>query len=157
MRVRHHHSPHPCEGEKESLLRRKPINQYAFFRLLSLLKGSEGDLDATTIGEVLAQRQQSIDMNIQDLEFVVLLDGDCCESAEFLSICWCPPGAKIAVFVEFSSLIVEGMREFVTDDRTNSTVVNRIVRGKDEEGLLEKGSRKDDLVERWILNTRSNG
>src|SRR5204862_6189883 len=70
--------------------------------------------------------------------------------AELLEVVRRPPHHQIAVGVKLRALIIEAVRHFVTDDRADAAIIERIVSFRIVERWLQNSGRKNDFVELWV-------
>src|SRR5689334_18821762 len=135
------------EREKEALRRREAV---ALFRRLiarSELECVPCDLEAAEIGDVFAEREFAVDMQIVDRHVgVELLHQFLCARVELLAVGAGPPVAQVAFGIEAAALIVEAVQHFVADDGADAAVIQRIVGLRVEIRWLHLCRRKYDLV-----------
>ena len=134
------------ERQEEALLGREAV---AFVRGVSDRdpEGIPRDLEAAEVGDVLAERQLAVDVEIVDRHVrIELLDELGGARIEVLAILAGPPVAKIALGVEAAALIVEAVQHLVADHGADAAVVQRVVGGRVEVGRLHLRGREHDLV-----------
>ncbi len=77
---------------------------------------------------------------------VELLAHYICLRCRFLGIFRCPPVAQVTFSIVLAALVVEAVGHFVTDNRTDTAVVYRIISIEVEERELQDGSREYDFI-----------
>src|SRR5437868_4799775 len=123
-------------AEEEPLLGSKPIDlRRCRLGLQVIHQSSVGDVQTAEIANVLADRSLSLDLHTRQY-FVAaeLIDHACGTLVKLLAVLGRPPHVEIAFSVILTALIVETVRDLVTDHRSHSSVVNGIVSLEVEEG-----------------------
>src|SRR5947209_10419672 len=105
------------------------------------------DTRTTIIGGVLAQRQLAVEMYTRNrLESRILVRYTSCALLKLLRIDRGPPVAQIALCIEVAPLIVESVRQLVTDHHPDTAIVDRIIQPLVEERRLQDSCREVDVV-----------
>src|SRR5438874_1199323 len=149
-------TPYPAHAQKEPLLWGVTID---FLRGLAAGIGSDSfaqrgqrDARAAVVGGIFAQRQFAIEFQIVHRDKVAILAGDAAGTLlKFLSILCRPPVAQIAGRIEFAPLIVEAVRQLVTNDVADAPKVDGIVHGLVEEWRLQNAGGKHNLIARAVV------
>jgi hypothetical protein len=116
--------------------------------------GLPGDGEAAEVADVLADRQCSVHVQFGRLarrERVVLVDQDPGPLLEGRAVRRLPPVGQSPRAVELRALVVEAVADLVADYRPDRTVVGGLVAIGVEEGRLQDGRRKDDLVQTRVV------
>ena len=117
------------------------------------LIGRVGDRHAAQVGEVLAERQPAVDVQIveQLRRRRIASTSLSVLAVEAGAIVGRPPVAQVALGVGAASLIVEAVRDFVADHGADAAVVHRVVGREIEERRLQNAGGEDDLVHRRVV------
>ena len=113
-----------------------------------------GDAQSTEVADVFADRQFTVDRVSREstrFKCVVLVDQRFGAFGEALAVNVAPPIRQASVPVEFTSLVIETMAEFVPDDGTDCAVVRGGVALGDEKRVLKNGRGEDYLVEAGVV------
>jgi hypothetical protein len=88
---------------------------------------SIGLLEAAVVGNVFTLRHASVNgkSDIVQLVVGVLVDNALGPLPEGLDRCIIPPLLEVAVLVELAALVVEAVRDFVTNHHSDPAVLNR--------------------------------
>src|SRR5450755_4245122 len=112
-------------------------------------EGKKRELEPADVGDVLAQRELAVQLQLidRDVSAVLLLD-----AGSALAVAGCivglPPVAQISLRVILAPAIVEAMRDLVPDHHADAAVVDRRVDLRIEERRLQDAGGEDDLVAR---------
>ena len=79
--------------------------------------------------------------------FVELFDDTGGAFVKFRAVFVRPPRFEISVRIEFTALIVEAVRDFVSDDTADSAVIDRVVGFEIKERRLQDSGGKNDFIE----------
>src|SRR5262249_15612899 len=102
--------------------------------------------------DVFAHGELAVDADALERAEGVVLCGEALRSGQELLVRFrCPPVSDLSSLVEFTSLIVETMSHFVTDDRSDRTVVHSWIGIRIEERRLKDCCRKRDLIHQRIV------
>ena len=142
-------SPDARIGDEEALLGGEAEELLLLLALGSMLERVEGHLEATVVGEVLAQREVAVGVEVgQHLdvaEEVGILLGALVEA---LGVRLRPPVVHVAVLVVVASLVVEAVEHLVANDHADGAIVEGVVGLRVEERILEDAGGEADLVGR---------
>ena len=97
--------------------------------------------------DVLAQRQFSV--AVQSGEYFKIVEEvfhDLRSLFETLGVCFGPPVAQVAVFVELRALVIEAVGHFVADDHPDGSIVAGVVGIRLEERRLQDAGGETNLV-----------
>ena len=140
-----------CVADEESLLRREAVAH----RLLRFLR-HRGHLglpchpaqdQAAQVGDVLAQRELAVDLDVVDDRVLRVLVDDALRALfERLRILLRPPVLQVTVGVELAALVVERVRQFVADGAARVAVVRSVVHLRVEQRRLQHAGREVDVV-----------
>ena len=134
-------SPYARVGDEEALLGSESKELLLLLALGGVLERVERHLEATVVGEVLAQREVAVGVEVgQHLdvaEEVGILLGALVEA---LRVRLRPPVVHVAVLVVVASLVVEAVEHLVTNDHADGAIVEGVVGLRVEEGR-QQGSR----------------
>src|SRR5260370_39929095 len=70
---------------------------------------------------------------------------------KFLTICFCPPVAQISLGIELASLIVEAVRQLMSDDRANGAEIDGVIHALIKERRLQNAGREHNLIPRTAV------
>jgi hypothetical protein len=89
-------------------------------------------LETTVIGNVFALRHTSVNGKSDIVQLVVgiLVDNALSSLPEGLNRCIIPPLFQVAVLVELAALVVEAVRDFVTNHYTDPAVLKQTKQNK---------------------------
>ena len=119
-----------AQPKKKSLFGRESVNVFrscfAFQRhFVSLVSHRQ----PAEVGDVFAQSQFAVDVQIFLNLVIAELTADTGGAfVEFASVFVRPPRLIVADGIELTALIVEAVCDFVSDDRADCSVINRVVR-----------------------------
>src|SRR5690606_30178776 len=140
-------APYLRPAEEKALIRRKAINLLIALTLLRLLKGFVSDSHASEVGEILALGKMAVYMHgIKHSVIVELINNHVGALHKIRRVGGGPPVLQIAVGIVLAPLIIESVGHLMTDDRTDSAIIHRIIRLVVEEGILEDACREHDLI-----------
>ena len=112
-----------------------------------LAQSHQCDASATVVGGVLTQGQFAIQLKVVHGDEVAVFVGDTTGAGfKFLSILLGPPVAQIALRIEFASLVIEAVSQFVSDHGADPAKVHRIIHFFVEERWLQDACGEDDLI-----------
>jgi hypothetical protein len=131
---------HPDE---EALIRRESVERRKVLSLGGFLPRQKRQPGAAEIGQILSQRQLAVDFDVvDDGEAGILVGNAFGGSFEGLRVGLGPPVFQISVGVELPALIVEAVRQFMTDGCAGVAVVRRIIQlGIVERRLQDSGGK----------------
>src|SRR3982074_1588140 len=99
--------------------------------------GFVGDRQSRVVGDILSQRQFTVDVKSGHRLIGVVLCDECTRlGVELLVVLLSEPVVQVAVGIVLTSIVVEAMTYFVTDDGADSAVVDRVVGLHIEKGRL---------------------
>src|SRR5260363_284379 len=108
------------------------------------------DSESAQIANIFTQGQFAIHMQTgQRLILTELFDELGNARIEFLTVSVGPPVHAIALGIELTALVIITMYYFMTDDRADAAVIQRIVRLRVEERRLQDGGRGVDRIVGW--------
>src|SRR5579864_5648745 len=144
-------APAAAESEEEALFGRVAVDALPFLAGLivgdHVLEGHERDAGAAIIGGVFTEREAAVELHVVDGNEVGIFIGHATDALlEFLAVLLGPPVAEIAGGIEFATLIVETVREFVTNHQADAAEVDGVVHGLIEKRRLQNAGGKDDFV-----------
>jgi hypothetical protein len=70
---------------------------------------------------------------------------------EILQVLRAPPVFQVALTVELAAVVVKTMCDFMSDDRSHSAVVHRVIGLRIVEGRLQDACRKDDFIHAAVV------
>jgi hypothetical protein len=125
-------TPNLAVGDEETLLRRVAVDRLHRRVSDNVHQRHVGQFRATVVGSVLAQRQAAIELHValrilHADEAGILISGAGSALLKGLAVFRSPPIFEIAIGVEFASLVVEAVRQFVSDYHADAAVVYRVV------------------------------
>ena len=148
--------PYVRVREEEPLCRREAVAGLQTLTLgLALFVEAESqvtNLQTAVVSNVLTQRERTVSVYARshfDLverffhHFRALVEGG-------FVLCR-PPVDHVTVLVELTTLIVEAVGHLMTDDNTDSAVVERVIGIHIEERILQDAGRETDLVGRGVI------
>src|SRR5437773_10221556 len=136
--------------KKEPLFGRKSVDQRRFrFGFQRVHQCRVGDIQTSEIGDILAEGQLSVDVQTsQNLIAVKLVYDARGPLVKILPVLGRPPRIEIAFGVILAALVVEAVRDLVTDDGSHSAVINGVVRCKIIVWRLQNAGRECDVIAR---------
>ena len=140
-------APGLCKGDEEVLLRLR-------FHLAAALLAQrlQGHLQAANVGDVLAQRQVSVQLRVVHRGVRVVLLGHAFGAlVERVAYVLRPPFVQVAVPVELPALIVEAVGQLMAGDHSQAAVVRRLRSSRLEERCLHDSGEEYHLVQRGIV------
>ena len=135
-------------GEEESLLRGEAVGIVAKgLGRHEFLEGGEGYLQAAMVGDVLAQGELAVGVEVgQHLDGVEVVDEDTSPLLEAGGVVSRPPVLEVAVLVVLAALVVEAVGHLVANDHADGAVVAGVVGRHVKEGVLEYAGGEAYLV-----------
>ena len=104
------------------------------------------------VADVLAYGKPAVSLQARkNLYLVKLGDKHICLLVEFGCILRCPPVHLVSVLVEKTSLVIETVRHFMSDNHADRTIVHSVVSIRIEERRLKYGSRETDFIGSRII------
>ena len=141
-------APNICPSQEEALLCRETIDGRGFFPGQQAHHSHVRNAHAAIVGNVLAQRQLAIHLQVVDRgEPRVLIGHARGALVELLAILFGPPVAQVSLRIEFAAFIVETMSQLVSDHGANAAKVHCVVRLVVIERRLQNSRRKRDVVQ----------
>ena len=90
------------------------------------------------------------------IQGIKLFDQHICALFKFGAIRFSPPIDHVAIAIEFRTLVIKAMANFMADNRTDSAVIGCNIGFQIEERWLQDSGRKDDLVlDRVVVSVNS--
>ena len=112
-----------------------------------MAEGIEGNLQTTMVGEVLAQCQPAVGLEVgQHVDLVEELDTHVGTLLKLGRIGGCPPVGHVAVLVVVTALVVKTMGHLMTNHHTDGSVVEGIVGLGIEIRRLQDAGGETDFV-----------
>src|SRR5581483_7542860 len=106
------------------------------FRPLGI-QGHHGNANTAVVGGVLAQGKAAIKVYVVDGYERTVLVGDATGAlVKLLAVCGRPPVSEVSYSVELTALVIEAVREFVSDDDADAAIIYGFILG---------------IVEKWRL------
>ena len=112
-----------------------------------LAQSHQCDASTTIVGGVLTQGQFAIQLKVVHGDEVAVFVGDTTGAGfKFLGILLRPPVAQITLRIEFASLVIEAVGEFVSDHGADATKVDSVIHLLVEERRLQDTCGEHDLI-----------
>ena len=125
-------------ADKETLIGREAIDRLKLLALGIFLPREIGEQQPAEVGNILAQRQLAVDLDVVDDCVCRILVRDATGALlEFFSVVLGPPVAQVSLCVELAAFIVEAVSQFVTDGAAGVAVVRSGVRLGIEQAAAE--------------------
>src|SRR6266481_3582044 len=139
--------------EEEALLGSEAVSvRWPRFARQGFFKRSIGDRQSTQVGDALPQNQLTILVQVAVDDVGVELIGDAGGARlEILQVFRAPPVFQVALTVELTAVIVKPMRDFMSDDRSHSSVVHRVIGLRIVERGLQNACGKDDFIHAAVV------
>src|SRR6266481_561319 len=117
-----------------------------------LLIRGVGDRQSAQVGDALSQNQLAILVQVAVDDVGVELVGDTGGAGlEILQIFRAPPVFQVALAVELAAVVVKTMCDFMSDDRSHSAVIHRVIGFRIVEGRLQDAGGKDDFIHAAVV------
>ena len=144
--------PNSSICDKQTLLWCKAHNCFTSFCFWCLHKGIEGNLKSSMVSKILTKGKLTIcikvGQNFNCAEEISILS---CTCFKVFAIFCCPPVGHVSIFVIMTPLIIKSVCHLMSDNYTNSTIIECIVSFRIKERILKDTSRETNLVRRWIV------
>ena len=115
-------------ADKEALVRREALDGFQILTFRRVLPGHIRQESPAQIGDVLAERELAVDLDVVDNRKSRVLVGNAFRALlELLRVLSGPPVLQVAFGVELPPLVVETMGQLVPDGRAGIAVVGRVV------------------------------
>ena len=106
----------------------------------------KGHAHTAVIGDVFTDDELAVYLAAVEGNAVKLIDHFLGQSLEGGIILFLPPVFQVAVFIKTCTVVVEGVGDFMADDRADAAQVFFDALGKAVKGLLQNRSRESDVV-----------
>src|SRR6266481_9732755 len=139
--------------EEEALLGSKAVSvrRPRLARKGLLIRGV-GDRQSAQVGDALSPNQLAILVQVAVDDVGVELVGDTGGAGlEILQIFRAPPVFQVALAVELAAVVVKTMCDFMSDDRSHSAVIHRVIGFRIVEGRLQDAGGKDDFIHAAVV------
>ena len=150
-------SPKGCISQEETLICSETVGIGQRSILCCVLVSCERNVQTTMVGNVFAQSQLTIAKQAwKHFNLIEEVNHHLSTLREKLSIFWLPPVLHVTHLVVTAALVVESVSHFMTDNHTDSTIVESIVSIHIEERILKDGCWETDFVSSRIIVSIDN-
>jgi hypothetical protein len=135
------------KADEETLLGGEASDGLELFSGGGGFPGAVGEDQAAQIGDVLAEREFAVDLDLVNDGVLRILIGDAGGALdEFAGVLFGPPVLEVSFGVELAALVVEAVGEFVADSAAGVAVVGRVIHFGIEERRLEDAGGEVHVV-----------
>src|SRR5271156_1002793 len=134
-------------SDEETLLRRESFERFEGLSLRILLPRHVSQNHSAQIGDIFAERQFSVDLNlVQNYILRILIRDATGALLKRFGIVRRPPVAQITVGVKLAAFVIKAVRKFVADRRASIAEVRRRIRIHVEQWRLQNSRGEIDVV-----------
>ena len=139
-------------GEEEALVAGEAVDGGGGLALQRFVVGVVGDGEAAEVGDVFAEGEFAVDVDVVDADAgVEFLDDFVGAGGVAGAVFGGPPVVEVSCGVVLAALVIEAVGHFVADDGADGAVVDGIIGVGLEEGGLQDAGGEDDSVERGVV------
>ena len=145
-------SPYTCISKEETLLRSKALLVLKRFLSCSILECVERNLKTSVVSKVLTKSELTISVktwqHLNSIEESSILLSTLVKA---LSIISCPPIVEHTISIILTTLIIKSVSHLMTNNNTDSTIVECFISLRIEEWILKDTCWEADLVCCWVV------